>query len=213
VKPAVGRLVVITDTSIQTRFGHVELAGRAITGGAETIQFRDKSMPAGEMIETARAIRLLCWSAGVTLIINDRVDVAMAVDADGVHLGSRDLPISVARKLLGPSRLVGATAADLDAAQRAAAEGADYIGFGHIYETSSKVKPGSPKGTEALREACGAVSVPVIAIGGIRDDNIQAVLDAGAHGVAVVGAVCASPDPVSAAARLAMAIEKHAETA
>lgn len=211
-KPAVGRLHVITDTSIQTRFGHVELAGRAIAGGAETIQFRDKRMATGEMIETAKAIRLLCWSAGVTLIINDRVDVAMAVDADGVHLGRRDLPIAVARQLLGRSRLIGGTAADLNGAQDAVAAGADYIGFGHIYHTSSKQKEGSPAGTETLRDVCRAIPVPVIAVGGIREDNIEAVLDAGAHGVAVIGAVCASPDPVAAAARLATEIEKHAET-
>ena len=175
----------------------------------ETIQFRDKNLPTAELIETAKAIRLLCWSAGVTLIINDRVDVAMAVDADGVHLGDRDLPLPVARRLLGPSRLIGGTAADLETARRVEAEGADYIGFGHIYETTSKIKEGPPKGPDVLGEICHALAIPVVAIGGINQDNIGAVLDAGARGVAVIGAVCGSSDPVAATARLATAIENH----
>jgi thiamine-phosphate pyrophosphorylase len=210
-KATLGRLHVITDTVIQDRYGHVELARLAIAGGADTIQFRDKSLGAREAIEIASAIRDLCRDSHVTLIINDRVDIAMAVDAEGVHLGQRDLPIADARSLLGPSKLIGGTAANLDEARQVERDGADYVGFGHIYPTTSKHKPGEPKGAALLRRVCTAVGIPVIGIGGIDVPNLGPVVDAGAWGVAVIGAVCKTPDPAAAAARLAAELQSNLE--
>ena len=139
-KKDVGHLHVITDESIQNRFTHVEIAEAAIAGGTDTIQFRDKSLSTRKLIETAEALRAVCASSGVPLIINDRADIALAVDADGVHLGRGDLPVATARNLLGPDKIVGGTAGTLEEAIEAERAGADYVGFGHIYPTSSKDK-------------------------------------------------------------------------
>jgi len=195
----IGHLHVLTDETVQNRFSHLEIAERAIDGGADTIQFREKRKGAGELIEIAGAIHRMCLERDVPLIVDDRVDVALAVDADGVHLGRNDLPIAVARELLGPDKIIGGTASTLEEAIAAQNDGADYIGFGHIYPTASKRKPGDPKGPEALREICEALTIPVVAIGGIDTENYRAVLNAGAWGFAVIASVCAAPDPARAA--------------
>lgn len=205
----IGHFHVITDEAVQSRFSHVELAERAIAGGADTIQFREKKRGAGEMAEIAAAIREVCRKANVVLIINDRVDVALAVDADGVHLGRNDIPIAAARELLGPDKIIGGTAGTLEHAAAAAAEGADYVGVGHVYPTSSKIKTGAPLGLEGLRPICKALDIPVIAIGGIDSENFGAALDAGAWGIAVIGAVCAAPDPARAAGAFRFGIESR----
>jgi len=187
VKPSVGRLHVITDMTIQDRFSHIGLAMMAIAGGTDTIQFREKLMGSRMVVEAGVLIRGLCREAGVMLIVNDRVDVAMALDADGVHLGQRDLPIPVARSLLGPAKLIGGTASTPEEARAVEAQGADYVGFGHVYATSSKSKTGAPKGPDAVREVCEAVTIPVIAIGGIDASNLKPVVAAGAWGAAAIG--------------------------
>jgi thiamine-phosphate pyrophosphorylase len=195
----IGHLHVLTDETVQNAFSHAELARLAIDGGADTIQFREKRRGAGELIEIADAIRRVCHERNVPLIVNDRVDIALAVDADGIHLGQSDLPIAVARELLGPDKIVGGTASTLQDAIAVQKEGADYVGFGHIYATASKKKRGDPKGPEALREICRVLAIPVVAIGGIDERNFREVLDAGAWGIAVIAVVCAAPDPVRAA--------------
>jgi thiamine-phosphate pyrophosphorylase len=212
VKPPVGRLHVITDMTIQDRFSHIGLAMMAIAGGTDTIQFREKSMASRTVVETGELIRGLCREAGVTLIVNDRVDIAMALDADGVHLGQRDLPIPAARRLLGPSKLIGGTASTPEEARAAEAQGADYVGFGHVYATSSKRKRGEPKGPNAVRAVCEAVSIPVIAIGGIDASNLPPVIAAGAWGAAVIGAVCAARDPRAATAELVAVLRAAGES-
>ncbi len=204
----IGHLHVLTDETVQNRFSHVELAERAIAGGADTIQFREKRKGARELIDIAQAVLRMCRERGVLLIVNDRVDVALAVDADGVHLGQNDLPITVARELLGPDKIVGGTASTLDDAIAVQNNGADYLGFGHIYHTSSKRKSGDPRGPDALREICKALTVPVVAIGGIEEENFRAVLDAGAWGIAVIASVCAAPDPARAARALRTGIDE-----
>jgi len=202
-----GRLHVLTDETVQSRFTHAELAEMAIAGGADTIQFREKKRSTKELVDIAETLRRVCRARNVPLIINDRVDIALAVDADGVHLGQRDLPVAVARKLLGPEKIIGGTAATLDEAIAVQNEGADYLGFGHIYSTTSKQKHGAPKGPEALAEICGALAIPVIAIGGIDQENFLPVFDAGAWGIAVIAAVCAAPDPTRAARELKNGID------
>lgn len=198
---AIGRLHVITDDRIRSRWTHIALA-RKLASSADTIQLRDKERPVSELIEIAARMRVVCADAGTPFIVNDRADIALAVGADGVHLGQDDLPIAAARKLLGPERIIGASTASVEEAVRAEREGADYIGFGHVYPTGSKAKSTPPKGPGAVREIVAAVSIPVIAIGGIHAANIRPVLEAGAWGVAVIGAVCGADDPAEAAREL-----------
>jgi thiamine-phosphate pyrophosphorylase len=207
-KKQIGRLHVITDVAVQDRFTHAKLAGSAVAGGAGTIQFRDKILGTREAIDTARTLKRICDGAGVPLIINDRTDIAMVVDAHGVHLGRDDLPIATARKLLGSGKIIGGTAGTIEDALRAREEGADYIGFGHIFPTQTKDKPSPPVGLASLREVCSRIDIPIIAIGGITLQNIEQVIVAGAFGAAVIGAVCAQPDPEAAATGLSAAIEQ-----
>jgi thiamine-phosphate pyrophosphorylase len=206
-KKQIGRLHVITDQSIQDRFTHAKLAGFAVAGGAGTIQYRDKTPGTRESIDTAHTLRQICTTAEVPLLINDRVDIALAVDADGVHLGRDDLPIAAARKLLGFNKIIGGTAGNLADALRVQEEGADYLGFGHIFPTKSKDKPSSPVGLDTLNTVCSKIAIPVIAIGGIEIETIEKVILAGAFGAAVIGAVCAQKDPEDATARLVSAID------
>ena len=191
----IGHIHVITDETIQSRFSHVELAELAIAGGADTIQYRDKTRSTEELVEMAHRILEVC---GVPLIINDHIDVAQALGADGVHLGAGDVSVSDARAMLGDDAIIGASASTLDAACAAADEGADYIGCGHVFETSSKQKGTAPIGLDGLHEVCEAVDVPVIAVGGITHANVSGVMEAGAWGVALIGAVCAADDPKDA---------------
>ena len=160
-----GKLHVITDVVLQDRFSHVALAQMAVAGGADVIQFRQKEGSTRALVETAIAMKNVCGD--VPLIVNDRVDVAIAAKADGVHLGQDDFPIDKARDLLGEDAVIGGTAKTLLQARQCIAEGADYIGFGPIYATGSKADAGMVRGLEDLREMVGGVNIPIIAIGGI----------------------------------------------
>lgn len=203
---------MITDQSIQDRFTHAKLAGFAVAGGAGTIQYRDKTLGTRESIDTARTMKQICTTTEVSLIINDRVDIALAVDADGVHLGRDDIPIAAARELLGPDKIIGGTAGTLEDALRVQEEGGDYIGFGHIFPTASKDKPSTPVGLDTLKKVCSKIKIPVIAIGGIGIKTIEQVILAGAFGAAVIGAVCAQNNPEEATARLVSAIDHALDT-
>ncbi len=196
----IGRLHVITDVVLQDRFSHSALAQMAVAGGADAIQFRQKEGSTRALIETAIAVKNACGD--VPLIVNDRVDVAIAAEADGVHLGQDDFPIAKARDLLGEDAVIGGTAKTLSQAQQCFADGADYIGFGPIYATGSKADAGMVRGLEDLREMVSGVSVPIIAIGGIGVENAGEVMRAGAHGIAVISAVCCQPDPIEATQKL-----------
>jgi len=208
----IGRFHVLTDTCLQARFSHVELAKRAIAGGADTIQFRQKEGATREMIRIAGEMRDLCQKAGVTFIINDRVDVAIASQADGVHLGQDDFPIPLARKLLGKKAIIGGSASDMEEAQKCLREGADYVGFGPVYPTTSKEDAGPAAGLDSMKKIVGAVPLPIIAIGGISVNNASPLIRAGAHGIAVISAVCCQEDPAEAARCLRglLEAERHA---
>lgn len=195
----IGRFHVLTDTCLQARLSHRELAELAIAGGADTIQFREKSGETRQMIRVAEEIQTLCRRAGVTFIINDRVDVAVACHADGVHLGQNDFPIPIARKLLGEGTVIGGSAGNLEEAHKCLAEGADYIGFGPVYPTTSKEDAGPASGLGLLKQVVKEIPLPIIAIGGITKDNIPLVIRAGVHGIAVISAVCCQEDPTEAA--------------
>jgi len=203
----IGRLHVLTDKVLQSRFSHLELARMAIKGGADTIQFRQKVGATREMIEIVRQLKKLCMDSGVTLVVNDRIDVAIAAEADGVHLGQDDFPIPLARKLLGKSRIIGGSAATLEEAQKCLAEGADYIGFGPVYPTTSKEDADPVTGINLLKQAVESISLPIIAIGGINTENTPEVIRAGARGIAVISAVCCQEDPEQATRALRQAIQ------
>ena len=198
----IGRLHVLTDVVLQSRFSHAELARQAITGGADTIQFRHKGGSTRWMIGTACEIREICRSAGVCFIVNDRMDVAMASDADGVHLGQDDFPIPLAREILGKNRIIGGSAATPEEALQCQAEGADYIGFGPVYATASKEDAGPVSGIQVLRRVVQSLSLPVVAIGGVQGANIPEIVSAGAWGVAVISAVCCRESPEGATREL-----------
>lgn len=184
---------------------HLEVVRQAIAAGATVIQFRDKKMEGREFLEVAQAIRELTREAGVPFIVNDRVDAVLAVDADGVHVGQKDIPAAVARRLLGPDKIVGLSATNLEQALEGEREGvADYLGVGPIFTLPTVIKPDAspPMELERLAEIARSVSIPVVAIGGIEKGNAEAVIEAGADGVAVVHAVAWAEDVAAAAEEL-----------
>lgn len=201
-KPDIAGLYLVTDTKIQQRFSHLDLIRAALAGGMDVIQLRDENLSARALLEVAQKAARLCRAAGVPLIVNDHVDIALAADADGVHLGQQDLPLADARRLMSPEKIIGGTASTLAEARQVEQAGADYVGFGHIFETRTKRKGYAPRGVDVLREVCAAVRIPVVAIGGIGPNRVGAVLRAGARSVAVSSAICAVPDPQAATAEL-----------
>ena len=207
-KKHIGQYHVLTDTVLQSRFSHAELTKLAIAGGADTIQFRQKIGATRKMIEIARQLKQLCAEAGVTFLVNDRVDVAIAADADGVHLGQDDFPLPLARELLGESRIIGGSAATLKEARKCLAEGVDYIGFGPVFPTTSKADAGPVSGIELLKQVVEAVPLPVIAIGGIDAENTVEVIRSGTHGIAVISAVCCQENPEQATRALYKALQR-----
>lgn len=204
----IGRLHVLTDTVLQSRFTHLELAEQAILGGADTIQLRQKEGSTRELIKTAAEMRRLCAEKGVTFIVNDRIDVALAAKADGVHLGQDDFPIPLARELLGKDCIIGGSAATPEEIENCIRDGADYVGFGPVYPTGSKDDAGPVSGIDFLKRIVLTTPLPVIAIGGIDEKNASHVMGAGAHGIAVISAVCCREDPRKAARELYDAVKK-----
>jgi len=197
-------LCVITDETLCP----ISLAEQALKGGATMIQLRHKHASGSQLFSWAIAIRKLCQQHKALCIINDRVDIAMASQAEGVHLGQQDMPIEAARKLLGQDRIIGVSASSLEEAIQAEKDGADYIGFGHIFPTSSKMKEYAPLGPETLRQAAAHLSLPIVAIGGISLENAASLISFGASAVAVISAVSRATDPTLAAHNLLCAIQK-----
>lgn len=208
-KKPIGKLCVITDVAIQSRYSHLTLCELAIRGGATVIQLRDKSATDRELYALAVAMQATCSALGATFIVNDRADIALLANADGVHLGQSDLPIQAARKILGEGKIIGASAAHLGEARKAEEDGADYIGFGHIFSTATKIKDAPPKGISALRETIANAKIPVMAIGGITEENLKSVVETGVASIAVVSAVCKAENPSEAAARLLRIINEN----
>jgi len=170
----------------------------AIEGGVKGVLLREKDLPDGELIALAGRARDLTRRHRVKLLISGRVDVAVAVGADGVHLGGGSLPVKAARELLGDEKYVSASTHSLAEAVRAQDEGADFITFGPVYHTPSKAVYGPPVGIRALEEVCGRLVIPVFAVGGINPGNAVESLRAGAYGLAVISAVVSAADPASA---------------
>lgn len=191
-------LYFITDS---TGFSQEEFLRRteaALQGGVTLLQIREKDKTTREYMALAERVHALTLRYGVPLLIDDRLDIAMAIDAEGVHLGQSDLPVSIARKILGPDKIIGATAKTVPQALEAYEQGADYLGVGAIYPTTTKVKT-ILTSTDTLRDICKAVSIPVNAIGGLNRDNIDVLQGTGIAGICVVSAIMKAEDPGQAA--------------
>ncbi|WP_292519030.1 thiamine phosphate synthase [Methanoculleus sp.] len=193
-------LYVVTDEKIGRGRSHTELAARAVAGGADVIQLRDKNLSGRALFDAALAVREITADAGALFIVNDRLDVALAAGADGVHLGAGDLPIREARRIAPPGFIIGASVGSAATAVGAAAEGADYVALSPTFATGSKNDAGPGHGLMMLAEIRAAVALPLVAIGGITAANVGDVIAAGADGVAVISAVVGEDD-VTAAAR------------
>lgn len=192
------RLIVVTDPECGAGRSVLDVVRAALRGGAPAIQLRMKDAAARETAELARALLAETRPAGALLFVNDRVDVALAAGADGAHLGQDDLPLEAARAIAPAGFLLGMSAETEELARAAEKEGADYVGVGPVYATGSKADAGDAVGVGRIAAVAAAVRIPVVGIGGITVDNAQAVLHAGAAGVAVISAVIRAADPEAA---------------
>ncbi|GGM61885.1 thiamine-phosphate pyrophosphorylase [Halarchaeum rubridurum] len=190
-----------------------DVVAAAITGGVDVVQLREKGATARERYHLGRALREQTREADVTYLVNDRVDIAAAVDADGVHLGDEDLPVAAARDVLGDEAIVGRSVSSVAAARRAVQAGADYLGVGAVYATDSKDvrEEHAEIGPDTVAAIADAVDVPIVGIGGITAANAGDVIEAGADGVAVVSAITAADDPEAATRELADAVRAAGE--
>ena len=194
-------LYFITDSSGFSDEEFLRRIEAALRGGVTLLQLREKDKTTREYLDLARKVHALTKRYGVPLIIDDRLDIAMAIGAEGVHLGQSDLPIDLARQLLGPDRIIGATAKTVPQALEAYQQGADYLGVGAIYPTTTKVKTVLTS-TDTLRDICAAVPIPVNAIGGLNRDNIDVLSGIPIAGICVVSAIMKADDPGRAAQEL-----------
>ena len=203
------RLYVVTDRNLAKGREEEEVVSLAIAGGATAIQFRAKDWDAGRMVEVGLRLRSITRDAGVLYIVNDRVDVAMAVDADGVHLGQEDFPVPLARKLLGPGKTIGLTVHNAEQAAEAEGLGADYLGTAAVFPTDTKKYAAvAPLGLAGLEGIVRATRLPVVAIGGVSKSNAAQVMATGVAGIAVVSAVVAADDIMGAARDLRAIVDE-----
>ncbi len=202
------RLHVLTDHQWSRGRDIVTVATAALDGGATTIQLRDKTASTRVLIEEGLVLRRLTRERGALLIINDRVDVALAVEADGAHVGQEDMPATLARQLLGPRRILGVSVANREEAGAAIAAGADYLGVGPIFPSPGKADAGPATGLHLLTEIAACYPMPLVAIGGITAENATEVMQAGAAGVAVITAVVYAEDIAGATHQLCQAVKR-----
>lgn len=199
-------LYLITDRHLTGEKPLHDAVEEALKGGLKALQLREKDLGTRELLKLAYDLRRLCLKYDARFFINDRVDIAIAVDADGVHLGRESIPPYAVRRL-SRRLIIGASAHSLSEAQQAEKDGADFITLGPIYPTASKLKYGKPIGLDALRVVCGQVDIPVFGIGGINLDNTKSILNAGAAGVAVISAILAAKNIKSATSKILKQIE------
>ena len=200
------RRYLVTDARAGSVERLVEICRVALDGGMTAIQLRAKGWTDRQLLDAALALQPLCHAAGALFVVNDRLDIALAAGADGVHLGFNDMPVAVARRLLGLGAVIGYSP-EKDADRRnAEAAGADYLGVGPVYGTGTKSDAGEAIGLDGLRRVVSATSLPVIGIGGITIEQAAEVVTTGAVGVALVGAVFMAADPADAARRLREAL-------
>jgi thiamine-phosphate pyrophosphorylase len=201
-------IYVLTDPFLSRGRTPLEIVSMAVNGGAAIIQYRDKrGLSTQSMITEALSLKRVTDEAGIPLIINDRLDIALAIDASGIHLGQDDLPIPVARKYLGKEKIVGASVRTESEVETAIAEGADYLAVSGVFPTTTKLDVGLPLGVEMIKKFSTIASIPVVGIGGINVANAGAVIQCGASGIAVVSAVTSAVDPSAAVRSLKLAIQ------
>ena len=201
-------LYLVTDRGLARGRSTLEIVKAAVSGGVTCIQLREKDCSTLDFIEQALAVKDCLGARQIPLIINDRLDVALAVGADGVHLGQSDMPLEMAQKIAGPSMLIGISAESLQDAIEAENGGADYLGVSPIYATPTKTDTAPPLGLQGLREIKNRVKIPLVGIGGLNNSNAAEVIRNGADGVAVVSAIVAAEDPETAAMNLKQIINE-----
>jgi thiamine-phosphate pyrophosphorylase len=185
----------------------LEVVDQALAAGVPVLQVRAKAGADRARLAVVSSVLERCRAAGATCIVNDRVDLALVAGADGVHLGSDDLPVASARRLLGPEAIIGATVRDLDRAREAEQEGADYLGVGPTFATDTKPVDVAPLGVDRVVEIASSVTIPSVAVAGVTADTARQLVDRGVAGVAVIGAVSRVPDPYAACVSLLDAVE------
>ena len=200
-------LYLVTDANLSRGRSHREVVEAAILGGVTVVQYREKSASTRRMIYEALELRDLCRRYGVPFIVDDRVDVALAVEADGVHVGQDDMPASLARRLIGHDKVLGVSAENVEQALAAQADGADYIGASPIFATPTKPDAPQPMGVAGLLQMARACPLPIVAIGGLNATNAGSMIRAGAAGVAVVSAIVGAEDVQAAASELRHVID------
>jgi thiamine-phosphate pyrophosphorylase len=199
---------LVTDRSQTLGRDMLWVLEQALDGGVKAIQLREKDLDGKQLFLLAEKVRALCARYQAALFVNDRIDVARAVGADGVQLGTMSLPIETARELLGADRMIGASTHSVEEAREAERRGADFVLFGPVYFTPTKAAYGAPQGLAALKNIVENVALPVYAIGGIKPDNVGAVVVAGVRGVALISAVMAAIDPKLAAETILKLLER-----
>lgn len=205
-------LYLVTDRGLARGRSTLDIVKAAVRGGVTCVQLREKDCSTMEFIEQALSIKDYLSSRGIPLIINDRLDVAQAVKADGIHLGQTDMPLDMARAIVEDSMIIGISAESLEDAVEAEKGGADYLGISPIYATPTKTDTAPPLGLEGLRQIRAAVKIPLVGIGGLNRENAAEVICNGADGVAVVSAIVAAEDPEAAAAQLNQLISRAKKT-
>ena len=206
------RLYLVTDRGLCDDRSMAHIVRESIAGGVTMVQLREKNAEARVFLDQAFALRQAASELGIPFIINDRVDIALACGADGVHLGQADMPCTLARRIIGKEMIIGVSVSSVDEAREAEAEGADYLGVGPLFPTLTKVDALPATGLDVLRSIRKAVSIPLVGIGGITRANAGDVICAGADGVAVVSAIVANPDPRTAAREIRSAVDEALNT-
>lgn len=207
----ISNLYVITGEEFSKGRSTAQVVEQALKGGAQVIQLREKKYSTAKLIELGKQLRKLTLEYQATFIVNDRVDVALAVDADGVHLGQDDMPLADARKLLGTKKIIGISVDNLVEAKKAEKTGADYIGVGPIFPTNSKDDAAAPLGLDTLKDIAQNITIPIVAIGGINTTNVSQVIKAGADAISVISAIVSAADIEKAARILANIISQTKE--
>lgn len=196
------RLYLCTDRLLAMGRPITQAVEQAIQGGVTMVQLREKDASTKDFYQVALEIQAVTRRHRIPLVVNDRLDIALAIGADGVHLGQSDMPMEAARRLVGSRMFIGISAATVESALAAQKAGADYIGTGPVFPTGSKDDAGDAIGTNRLAAVCNAVSIPVVAIGGVNADNTPGIMESGADGIAVISAILSQPDITQAARAL-----------
>ena len=200
-------LYLVTDRVLAGRKSLIDIIKQAIKGGVTIVQYRDKNESTGNMIKTSLDLQILTKLKNIPLIINDRLDVMLAINADGLHVGQDDMPAAIARQLIGKNKILGVSVKTVEQSIKAEKDGADYLGVGDIFGTMTKPDAGQPIGLDILQQIRQAVSIPIVGIGGINLTNANDVIISGADGIAVISAIIGQDDPYASAKKLSSIIK------